>query len=203
MTHRLAAVLALALLAGCAAPSVSPQPPPSGDPPIGCLTVDLDACRALAGGAIASLPTGGPRPIYAEVTALECQAGDCERRATVVIELAGAPPVAFAVDLVGGRVRNVAAAETFRRAVAPSSIRLSQQVVQFDLGHCGIWSGIDVDGSFWDPIGEVAAGHRDAINAARGTFSLTSPGTATLRTENGLVLQLVRHPGPKYLPGCD
>jgi hypothetical protein len=107
------------------------------------------------------------------------------------------------VDTVAGRATRVTPVEIFRVEVRPSSPRLAAQVTPFDLGHCGIWSGIDVDGSFWNPVGAVNANHPDLVNSARGTFTLTSPNSATLRTQDGFALQLVRHEGPKFLPGCD
>ena len=32
----------------------------------------------------------------------------------------------------------------------------------FTLGHCGLWSGVDFGGSWWDPIGFVDSDHGDA-----------------------------------------
>jgi hypothetical protein len=85
------------------------------------------------------------------------------------------------------------------RAVA-SSARLNAMSSPFSLGHCGLSSGIDIDGSFWDPVGVLGLNHPDSINAAEGTFSLTSPVTARLATKGGLVVDVHRHTGPKYLP---
>jgi hypothetical protein len=88
-------------------------------------------------------------------------------------------------------------------AVEPRSERLTGALTSVMLGHCGLSSGIDVDGSFWDPVGAIPANHPDVINSAGGTVALTSANTATLRTVNGLVVQLVRHQGPKFLALCD
>jgi hypothetical protein len=71
----------------------------------------------------------------------------------------------------------------------------------FTLGHCGIWSGIDAGGSFWDPIGLIDRENPDTINSAAGIMVISSEESATLQTPR-LRLELVRHQGPKYLPAC-
>jgi len=123
----------------------------------------------------------------------------------VRLELLGAEPRVVSVKLVEGTVVDVTPTDVSNSSVPvdPSSPRLTANLVPFELGHCGIWSGIDVDSSFWDPVGSVNEAHPDLINSADATFLLTSTTTATLRTSGGLTLQLVRHQGPKFLPGCD
>lgn len=73
------------------------------------------------------------------------------------------------------------------------------------LGHCGLISPIDMDGSLWDPIG----GHDGAggpltedqlgelINATPVVVVLTDPNTAVLQTPLGAVITLTRHDGPR------
>jgi hypothetical protein len=195
-------LLLAAVLAACGATSPSTPPTPAG-PPIGCIGVELAVCQEMATGAIAWLPAEGPRPLYVQVGTIECDTGDCEDRGSVTIELRGAAPRAVTVDTVGGRVTMVTPVEIVRSQMNPKSPRISVQVTPFTLGHCGIWSGIDVDGSFWNPVGLVNPNHPDAINSAPGTFTLTSPNSAILRTEKGFVLQLVRHEGSKFLALCD
>ena len=73
----------------------------------------------------------------------------------------------------------------------------------FSLGHCGLWSGIDVGGSWWDPVGQVDGDHPDAINAADGTMAIVDPDHATFTSSGGLTVQLLRRDGEKYLPMCD
>jgi len=72
----------------------------------------------------------------------------------------------------------------------------------FELGHCGLWSGIDLGGSWWDPVGFVDSDHGDSINAAAGTIVLIGPDRAMFTSQGGLAVQLVHHPGQKYLPLC-
>lgn len=159
----------------------------------------------MADGALAWLPTAGPPATYVHVSPIECDTGQCRALSSVSIEFAGAQPRVVSVSLVEGKAADVTPVDLFDSTVAvqPSSLRLAASVVPFSLGHCGIWSGIDVDGSFWDPVGFVNSAHPDVINSAPGTFALTSATTATLRTNGGLTVQLARHPGPKYLQGCD
>lgn len=87
--------------------------------------------------------------------------------------------------------------------VTPQSPRLTAPTTELTLGHCGLGSGIDVDGSFWDPVGQIDPDALDLVNSANARFTLTSPDTAVLATEGGAVVQLVRHTGRKHLFGCD
>jgi hypothetical protein len=87
--------------------------------------------------------------------------------------------------------------------VTPRSPRVTAPTTAFALGHCGLGSGIDVDGSFWDPVGQIDPDALDLVNSANARFTLNSPDTAILVTEGGAVLQLVRHAGSKYFFLCD
>ena len=70
----------------------------------------------------------------------------------------------------------------------------------FDMGHCGISSEIDVDGSFWDAVGVP----QDSVDfdGWPGTFRLTSRNDATFTTTGGAALRLVRHAGAKEFRFC-
>ena len=70
----------------------------------------------------------------------------------------------------------------------------------FDMGHCGISSEIDVDGSFWDAVGVP----QDSVDfdGWPGTFRLTSRNDATFTTTGGAALRLVRHAGAKEFRLC-
>ena len=72
----------------------------------------------------------------------------------------------------------------------------------FTLGHCGIFSGIDVDGSWWDPVGPVAMDSGEAVNATPGILTVLDPNHATFTTPAGFAVQLQRRAGPKLLPFC-
>jgi hypothetical protein len=81
---------------------------------------------------------------------------------------------------------------------------------RFSLGHCGLHSPIDVDGSFWDPVDGLTAGGApldleadpEMINASAGFFVVIGDD-ARFRTEAGSVVRLGRQDGPQEFPGCD
>jgi hypothetical protein len=72
----------------------------------------------------------------------------------------------------------------------------------YTLGHCGLWSGVDFGGSWWDPVGSVDSDHGDSINSADGTVVLVGPDRALFTSKAGLAVQLARHAGEKYLALC-
>jgi hypothetical protein len=95
--------------------------------------------------------------------------------------------------------------------LAPASAPIEPATAyRFSLGHCGLHSPIDVDGSFWDPIDGLTAGGAplelgsdpEMINATAGFFVVIGD-EARFRTETGSVVRLERHDGPKEFPGCD
>jgi hypothetical protein len=74
-------------------------------------------------------------------------------------------------------------------------------VVPYQLGHCGLTSGIDVDGSWWDPFGFIPD-ESWTINGAAVRVILQGDDTAFLQASTGTIARLVRHAGPRHLPGC-
>jgi hypothetical protein len=146
---------------------------------------------------------------YVQVGPFHCRADPCPRSLAtrpsgqVTVEFGdGSQPTVLDVTVRAGEPAVKVAAESLLIEVRPQSNPISADAIPYELGHCGLYSGIDVDGSFWDPVGEVDPSHSDLINAAQAQFVMTSPTTARLTTEGGLTLELVRHAGPKYLPGC-
>ena len=92
----------------------------------------------------------------------------------------------------------------------PSSVQIEQGLAyRFTLGHCGLLSPIDVDGSFWDPIEGVdpdgapldLESDGEMINATAGLIVVIE-NEARFRTESGSVIRLARHVGEKEFPGC-
>ena len=81
----------------------------------------------------------------------------------------------------------------------------------FSLGHCGIASPIDWDGSLWLPVGasDLSGGPLDErqeselINASEGFIELVAPLQARYRSRSGLLLFLERLPGAHGYPLCD
>ena len=122
----------------------------------------------------------------------------------VVFELSDGEPVTTVVSAGADGAIATAPGESFTVAVAPSSIagQLRTDPIHYTLGHCGLMSGVDVDGSWWDPVGFVDIDHGDAINAAEGTFTPHDPNHATFVTDGGFEVSLVRRVGQKHLPIC-
>ena len=81
----------------------------------------------------------------------------------------------------------------------------------FTLGHCGLMSPIDIDGSLWDPMGghDGAGGpfteqqSGELINAWQTVVVLTDQNTMEMRTSGGAVITLTRHDGPRPYLLCD
>lgn len=80
------------------------------------------------------------------------------------------------------------------------------------LGHCGLASALDLDGTLWDPIGGVDAtlGPVDTqdeigelINATQVEALVVTPDRLDLRTPLGTVVVMARHEGPGEYPLCD
>ena len=93
---------------------------------------------------------------------------------------------------------------------APASAPIEPGVpYRFNLGHCGLHSPVDADGSFWDPldgitgIGQPLDLERDGemINATVGVIVVIGD-EARFRTETGSVVRFERHRGDKEFPGC-
>lgn len=93
----------------------------------------------------------------------------------------------------------------------PSSVPIDHGVpYRFSLGHCGLASPVDVDGSFWDPIDGVEPGgtrldltaDSEMINATSGIIAVIDD-EARLRTDSGTVVRFARHAGTKDFPSCD
>ena len=92
----------------------------------------------------------------------------------------------------------------------PSSAAIEHAVpYTFSLGHCGLQSPVDVDGSFWDAIDGVTptgqpldlAADTEMINATTGVIVVIAD-EARFRTESGSVVRFARHAGEKEVPAC-
>lgn len=80
---------------------------------------------------------------------------------------------------------------------------------RFNLGHCGLQSPVDIDGSFWDELDGVTANGQpfdlrqdgEMINATAGVVVVIGD-EARFRTESGSIIRFARHEGDKGFPGC-
>lgn len=178
--------------------------------PIACYGLGQADCQRAAEEAAARLAATDPRPIYVQVGLFGCpDGGRCPTtlaarpEGDITIEFAGAPAIGFHVKAAAGGALDVAPQEVFGIVLEPTTPRAVLAGAQpFSLGHCGLWSGIDLGGSWWDPVGPIDADHGDSINAADGTIAFTDPDHATFTSKGGLTVQLQRREGGKHLPFC-
>ena len=222
------AIFAL-LVAGCASTASSPSSPasattvpsasasPTPAPSVGvaavptaCLGLGPEDCRRAGDAAIAAVADAGGPIIYVQVGPFGCAGGlaDCPTtlaarpEGDVTLEVAGQPAIGIHVRMEND-VPAVERTETFGVVLEPSDApAVDQGPRPFELGHCGIFSGFDIGGSWWDPIGPIDVDHSDAINAAAGILTINDPDHAVFVSASGLTVQLLRRDGPKHLPMC-
>lgn len=196
----------------CVPGSGSPEPTAAAvpvGPPTACLSLGPVDCERALEAATAILAPGHSPLRYVQVGPFYCQVAEgcpttlvARPDGEVAIEFTQGPAVQVHLKTAVDGSIEATIVEPFTFLVDPSSAPSGPGPVPYTLGHCGLWSGIDVDRSFWDPVGQVDADHTDAINSAEGTFTFLGPDRATFVSAGGLVVQLVRHDGPKGLPGC-
>lgn len=99
--------------------------------------------------------------------------------------------------------------------VRPESVRglAMRTVVPYDLGHCGLYSPVDLDGSLWEPVagtdGEGGPIDQDEeigqlINGTPGQAMLVTTDRLDWRSTQGTPVVVVfrRIPGERSYPGC-
>ena len=81
----------------------------------------------------------------------------------------------------------------------------------FPLGHCGLATPMDIDGSLWDPVsgqgpngGPLTDDHiGELINATPTAIVLIDQNTMQMTTPLGALITLTRHDGPRHYFLCD
>jgi hypothetical protein len=110
----------------------------------------------------------------------------------------------------GGAFQNGEIGPNGETTFSPVSAEIDDDVTYvFALGHCGLISPVDVDGSFWDVVAAHAAGgtrvdpdaEGELINQTQGAIVVRGD-RAYFRTPSGIVVTFERHDGPKAFPGC-
>jgi hypothetical protein len=216
----LVAIIACAPTGSSPVPSVSSVPAgtsPSAPPdsidlsgvPTACYGLGEVDCRRAVGEVAALMPAGAAA-VYVQVGPFGCSSGEgcattlAERPEGDITIEAGVGALSYHVTAAPGAADlTLTQQDAFGIRVGPeSNPPVTPGARPFALGHCGLWSGIDAGGSWWDPVGAVDGDHPDAINAAEGTLTITDPDHATFRSESGFTVQLVRRDGEKYLPPC-
>ncbi len=176
--------------------------------PTACVGLGEGDCRRVAAQVATALTPGDPSIGYVQVGPFGCLDGPvcpttlaARSEGDVTLEFAGGA-LGFHVTSTGGDLdieRQEAVGVQVAPSSAPSALAGPQPVT---LGHCGLWSGIDVGGSWWDPVGLIDYDHSDAINPAEGTIAPVGPDQAIFTSRAGFTVQLVRHAGQKFLPLC-
>jgi len=123
----------------------------------------------------------------------------------------GEPEVTDPFDDIGiGDARPMPANEEVRLPFGPSSPAIEHGIPYiFNLGHCGLQSPVDVDGSYWDPVDGVTPDGQpidlgtdtEMINATAGVIVVIDD-EARFRTASGSVIRFARHGGDKEFPAC-
>lgn len=200
-------VVATVLLAGCGSTAPeSPAPRPPDRPPTACVGLAPARCDQALGILAEELPARSPSWVQVAWSLCDGPCPGAERgvwRAHLTVEFLDGGDAETVILEVDGDTARWEPIETALVRVAARSAPLAGPDVEFTLGHCGLASGIDIDGAYWDPVGTVDPSDPELINSTEARFTLTSPRTARLLTVGGTTVELVRHEGPKFLPGCD
>jgi hypothetical protein len=219
-------IAALILLAACAGTPGSPppsagvtsEPQPTASAagavtlegvPTACIGLGEPDCRRVVAQVTTLLTADDAKIGYVQVGPFGCPAGGgcpttlvARPEGDISLESAG-EVLSFHIKVTDGNL-DARRQETFGVELRPTSRPPVPSGPQpFTLGHCGLFSGIDHGGSWWDPVGLVDYDHGDAINAADGTIAPVGPDRAVFTSKSGFVVQLVRRDGPKFLPFCD
>lgn len=177
--------------------------------PAACFGLGADDCRRVV-AQLSTIVPAGSAVTYIQVGPFGCAAGQgcatslVERPQGDVTLEAGAGALSYHVTVTAdGAEISIERQDAFGVLLGPTSQPpVTAGARPFSLGHCGLWSGIDAGGSWWDPVGPVDGDHPDAINAVDGTLTIIDPDHATFTSRGGLTVQLQRHEGAKYLPLC-
>ena len=173
---------------GSPAPSDEPAPPAVVGPAVACHAVPPDRCQAVVAELAGRFAEAAVIEVYPEFVQVE--APDGGGRSGFTYEFIEVDQIAADEPREMGAGR-----------LTPSSGPQVAPIVPFTLGHCGLASPIDVDGAYWDPVGQIPQDER-LINATAGQFRRLGPTDAEFVVD-GIRVRLRRHVGAKSPPGCD
>lgn len=200
-------VIALALALAACGPPPSPAPASPAGPAVACVDLDESQCRVVLDGLGAHLQSGGTAA-HVVISQRFCD-GPCPGAETgtwlshVFVQFVDAREPAFFATTVDGGGMHWEVIPTFTVHLAARSPRLVRSSTTISLKICGLGGPIDVDGSFWDPVGVIAASILDDVDRTSVTFTLTSIGRAELSFGGTTLMRLVRHAGPIDVTPCD
>lgn len=192
-----------------AAPSEAPEASADAALLTACLTLGPQDCERARTFAASTLEAGDPEVRYVQVGPFSCATGDrcpltllARPEGDVVLEFPGGAGISVHLKVAADGSFEATRGEAMGVAVEPVSVAVEAGPIPFTLGHCGVFSGIDLDGSWWDPVGPVDMETGDAVNPTAGVLTFLDEDHATFVTPTGFDLQLVRREGPKFLPMC-
>jgi hypothetical protein len=182
---------------------------PTGTP-TGCVGLGPEDCERARAFAATVLQPGDPAVVYVQVGPFGCVQGErcpttllTRPQGDVTIEFGGGSGINVHLTVAPDGSFQAERQEAMGVAVPPASPPDGiAGPREFTLGHCGVFSGIDVDGSYWDLVGPISFDSGEAINATTGILNLTDPDHGTFSAPGGFSVQLIRHVGPKLLPMC-
>jgi hypothetical protein len=204
----MALLLLATALAACQTVTITPRPsaPDTTAPPASPASLPASASPVMSASPAESAPPGeSSSPASASSPSPSAPSSpSASAVASPADPLAGFGPIPV------GLFRPHPATDPHVRLLPESARAAATDPVAFSLGHCGLYSPIDYDGSFWDPVayrivrdGPITERHQvDVINSAAGTLTLLTPFIATLEFPSGLVIGLFRHSGGKAFPMC-
>lgn len=182
-----AATVLVAACASTATPTTTPEPLPS----------------PVASAAPSVPPTPGPTPRPSAAPSPSATPAPASVAPTAD-PFAGIPPLPADLLLPDGDFM-----------VRPDSARglVLHTIVPLDLGHCGLYSPVDLDGSLWEPIAgtDGEGGPIDGddevgqlINGTPGQAMLVTAERLDWRSTQGtpVVVVFQRIPGERGYPGC-
>jgi hypothetical protein len=197
------------------APASASSPVPEGaaippGTPTGCVGLGPEDCERARAFAATVLEPGDPAVVYVQVGPFGCLEGErcptnllTRPQGDVTIEFGGGSGINVHLTVAPDGSFQAERQEAMGIAVPPASPPDGiAGPREFTLGHCGVFSGIDVDGSYWDLVGPISFDSGEAINATTGILNLTDPNHGTFSAPGGFSVQLIRHVGPKLLPMC-
>ncbi|HET9435523.1 MAG TPA: hypothetical protein VFO50_01595 [Candidatus Limnocylindrales bacterium] len=203
----MAGLIGLAVLASaCESPRPGTSDPPAAPAAILCVDLEAPRCEQVLADLPAHLPDGAaPAAIMVSLGVCDGPCPGAERgiwmsRIRVQFDDLREPVFLgttwMGTDFVWEDI------PTFTVQRGPRSQLLTEPSTPIALD-CWFGDGIDVDGSFWDPVGIVSYAALDAADRGALTFRLTSAATAELWDADTRLLRLVRHAGTTHLTPCN
>jgi hypothetical protein len=197
--------------------STSPASTPPGDGgvidplvPTACVTLGASDCERARTLAASVLEPGDPVVTYVQVGPFACAISDpcpttlaARPEGDVVIEFRPGEGINVHLKVAPDGTFEAERGDAMGVGVEAASLPgIPAGPFEFSLGHCGVFSGIDLDGNWWDPVGQVPMDSGEAVNATAGMMAVSDPDHATFTTPTGFAIQLQRRAGPKLLPLC-